>query len=182
MNVESSVPVPPFADRAWNLADIWEAHADRFPSASALIADARCITWGEMDQRADGVAELFLRHGLQQQDKVAHYLYNCPEYMESMFAMFKAGLVPVNTNYRYTDAELAYLWENADVVAVVFHGSFTPTIERIRGSVTAVRLWVWVDDGSGPMPDWAVRYDDAAALQREARLRQVDQRYVGTGS
>ena len=28
-----------------------------------------------------------------------------------MFAMFKAGLVPVNTNYRYTDDELAYLWE-----------------------------------------------------------------------
>ena len=34
-----------------------------------------------------------------------------------MFGLFKAGLVPVNTNYRYTDDELAYLWDNADAVA-----------------------------------------------------------------
>ena len=40
-----------------------------------------------------------------------------------MFGMFKAGLVPVNTNYRYGDDELVYLWTNADVVAVVFHGT-----------------------------------------------------------
>ena len=32
-------------------------------------------------------------------------MYNCPEYLESMFGMYKAGLVPVNTNYRYTDDE-----------------------------------------------------------------------------
>ena len=32
-----------------------------------------------------------------------------------MFGMFKAGLVPVNTNYRYGDDELVYLWDNADV-------------------------------------------------------------------
>ena len=36
----------------------------------------------------------------------------------------KAGLVPVNTNYRYQGDELVYLWDDADVVAVVFHGSF----------------------------------------------------------
>ena len=70
--------------------------------------------------------------GRRQQDKVAQYLYNCPEYLESVFAAFKAGLVPVNTNYRYADDELVYLWDNADAVAVVFHGTFVERIERIR--------------------------------------------------
>ena len=66
---------------------------------------------------------------------MAQYLYNCPEYLESMFAVFKAGLVPVNTNYRYADDELVYLWDNADAVAVVFHGSFAERIERVRDRV-----------------------------------------------
>jgi acyl-CoA synthetase (AMP-forming)/AMP-acid ligase II len=66
---------------------------------------------------------------------VAQYLYNCPEYLESMYAAWKAGLVPVNTNYRYADDELVYLWDNADAVAVVFHGAFTEHIERIRDRV-----------------------------------------------
>ena len=32
------------------------------------------------------------RAGVVEQDKVAQYLYNCPEYLESVFAAFKAGL------------------------------------------------------------------------------------------
>ncbi len=90
--------------------------------------------------------------GAQHQDKVAQYLYNCPEYLESIFAAFKAGLVPVNTNYRYVDDELVYLWDNADAVAVVFHGTFTDRIERLRDRLPGVRHWLWVDDGSGPRP------------------------------
>jgi 3-oxocholest-4-en-26-oate---CoA ligase len=79
-----------------------------------------------------------------------------------MFAAFKAALVPVNTNYRYSQEELIYLWDNSDSVAVVFHGTFADQIEPIREKVE-VRLWLWVDDGSGPCPDWATPYETATA-------------------
>ncbi len=82
--------------------------------------------------------------------------------MESQFACFKAGLAPVNTNYRYIDDELVYLWSNADAVAVVFHGAFTERIEGLRDRVPTVHTWLWVDDGSGPCPAWATAYEDAA--------------------
>src|SRR5581483_6229927 len=82
--------------------------------------------------------------------------------MESMFAAYKAGLVPVNTNYRYGDEELLYLWDNADAVAVVFHGAFAERIERLRPRLPGVRGWLWVDDGSGPCPAWATPYEEVA--------------------
>ena len=112
----------------------------------------RTITWRDFDRRADGLAATLLDRGAVHQDKVAQYLYNCPEYLESVFAAFKAGLVPVNTNYRYADDELVYLWDNADAVAVVFHGSFAERIERIRDRLPKVATWLWVDDGVGPLP------------------------------
>jgi 3-oxocholest-4-en-26-oate---CoA ligase len=152
----------------WNLADIWERNADRFPDAVAQVCGARRWTWAEFDRRADGVAATLIGAGVQQQDKVAQYLYNCPEYLESMFGLFKAGLVPVNTNYRYSDDELAYLWDNADAVAVIFHGSFTDRCNHMRERVPAVRTWIWVDDGSGPCPDWAIPYETAAASSTAA--------------
>ena len=93
---------------------------------------------------------------------MAIYLYNCPEYLQAAFATMKIGLVPVNTNYRYGDDELSYLWTNADAVAVVFHGAFTERIERILDRVPGVRGWLWVDDNSGPCPDWATPYAEAA--------------------
>jgi fatty-acyl-CoA synthase len=147
----------------WNYAEIWETVAAQIPDAPAQVQGDRRYTWREFDERANGVAHHLLELGVEEQDKVAQYLYNCPEYLESMYAAWKAGLVPVNTNYRYADDELVYLWDNADAVAVVFHGTFTEHIERIRDRVPRVRSWLWVDDGSGPCPSWATPYEEAAA-------------------
>ena len=147
----------------WNFADIWEVAADQVPDAPAQVQGDRVVLWADFDRRADGIAKTLLDAGAQHQDKVAQYLYNGPEYMESMFGIFKAGLAPVNTNYRYVDDELVYLWDNADAVACVFHGTFTERIEGIRDRVPGIRTWLWVDDGAGPCPDWAVPYEGAAA-------------------
>jgi fatty-acyl-CoA synthase len=148
--------------RGWNFADLWEVCAGVRGEAPAAVHGDRTVSWAEFDRRADGLAGALLDAGLAHQDKVAQYLYNGPEYMQGVFACFKAGLVPVNTNYRYVDDELVYLWDNADAAAVMFHGSFTPTVERIRERLPAVKLWLWADDGSHPCPGWAA---DLAAAQ-----------------
>ncbi len=145
----------------WNYADVWETVADVQPDAIAITQGGRNVSWDAFDRGADGIAQFLLDLGVAQQDKVAVYLYNSPEYMQASFAAMKVGLVPVNTNYRYGDDELSYLWENADAVAVVFHGEFTDRIERIFERVPAVKGWLWVDDGSGPCPEWATPYEDA---------------------
>jgi fatty-acyl-CoA synthase len=144
----------------WNYGDVWEVVADVQPEAIAITQGQRHMSWAELDRGADGIAQYLLDLGVQQQDKVA--IYNCPEYLQSIFAAVKIGLVPINTNYRYADDELSYLWENADAVAVVFHGTFAQRIEGIMSRVPRIRGWLWVDDGSGPCPDWATPYADAA--------------------
>jgi fatty-acyl-CoA synthase len=151
----------------WNFADLWEGIAGKFPDAPAQVHGDRRTTWREFDERANGVARFLLDGGAQHQDKVALYLYNGPEYLESCAGLFKAGLVPVNTNYRYLDDELLYLWDNADAVAVVFHGVFTDRVDHLRPRLPGVRHWIWVDDGTSPMPNWAVAYEDVAATASE---------------
>lgn len=146
----------------WNFADVFEAIADSIPDALAQQQGDRAYTWAEFDARSDGIAAALLAAGLQEQDKVAQYLYNGPEYLESVLGCCKAGMATINTNYRYAADELVYLWDNGDVVAVVFHGTFTETIEPIRARVPNIRLWLWVDDGSRSCPDWAVPYEAAA--------------------
>ena len=149
-------------DSGWNLANVFETIADQIPDALAQQQGERSFTWREFDHRADGVARALLDAGLEEQDKVAQYLYNSPEYIESVFGCFKAGMATVNTNYRYAADELVYLWDNADVVAVVFHGEFVDHIEAVRDRLPNIRLWMWVDDGNGPCPDWATPYETVA--------------------
>ena len=174
---------------AWNYADMWEAVADVLPDAPALTHGDRTLTWAEFDRRADRLAAHLLDAGVRRQDKVALYLTNCPEYLEATFAAFKVSLVPINTNYRYADDELLYLWTNADTVAVVFHGTFTERIERIRPRLSEIHTWLWVDDGTVGCPTWAVPYngvaDPGGPLEHqageagEARAEGVGHRRVG---
>ena len=146
----------------WNFADVWETVAEELPGSPALVHGGRTITWQEFDHRADNVGRWLLGAGVAQQDKLALYLYNGPEYLEATYAAHKIGLVPINTNYRYADDELVYLWENADTVTVVFHGAFVDRIEGIRQRVPGVRNWLWVDDSTTSCPPWATPYEEAA--------------------
>ena len=149
----------------WNFAEIWEVVAEQIPDAPAQVQGDRIVTWREFDERANGVAHTLLEAGVQHQDKVAQYLYNCPEYLESMFATFKAGLVPVNTNYRYADDELRLPvgQRRRRCRRVPRHVRRAPSSACATGCRRSA-LWLWVDDGSGPCPDWATPYEEAAAI------------------
>ncbi len=145
----------------WNVADVWEKVAATIPEAIAQIQGPRRVSWGETDRRAGGLAATLVEGGLTFQHKVGIYLYNSPEYMETAFACMKAALVPVNTNYRYGADELEYLWDNADISAVVFAGTFTGVVDRLRSRCRRIRLWIHVDDGTAACPEWAVGYEQA---------------------
>ncbi len=147
----------------WNFADAWETVAETLPDAPALLHGDRVVSWADLDARADGVAAALLAAGVAEGESVAQYCHNRPEYLESVFAAFKLGLAPVNTNYRYVDDELVYLWDNADAGAVVFDARFTERVEGIRARVPGVRVWLRVEDGTGgDCPAWATPYEDAA--------------------
>lgn len=147
---------------SWNLADIWEAVADARPGSEAQRSGERVFTFTEFDRRSNALAADLLDAGLGHQAKVAAYLYNGPEYLEVYFAAFKAGLAPLNVNYRYGAGELIYLLDNADAEAVVFHAAFGPIVEEIQPKLPNVRRWYVVEDGS-PAPEGAVRYEELVA-------------------
>ncbi len=143
----------------WNIAEIYAEVAAAIPDRACQIQGDRVITWGQFSARAQALAADLWASGLQRQSKIACYLYNCPEYMETMIAAFTAAMAPVNTNYRYGPEEIFYLFDNADAEAVVFHARFTPTLEQIRHTLTKVRRWYVVSDETGTGPDWAVPYE-----------------------
>ncbi|MEK9776232.1 MAG: AMP-binding protein, partial [Quisquiliibacterium sp.] len=94
----------------WNFAEIFGEVAKQIPDAPALVQGSRRLCWSEVDSRAQCLARHLAAAGLQRQSKVAQYLHNAPEYLESILACFKGCFVPLNTNFRYGADELVYLW------------------------------------------------------------------------
>ena len=147
---------------AWNFADMWESVRDAIPDQVALVQGTRRVSWNEFDDRAARLAAAFTAAGLAPNSKVASYLYNSNEYSEGVFATFKIRGVPANVNYRYLEDELAYLIDNSDAEALLFHGALGDRVAKVRAQAPNVKLWIQVDDGA-PQQDFAVPYEDLLA-------------------
>ena len=150
----------------WNLGLIWKGIAEKDPQRPAQIFGDQFQSWGEFHQRANSLAADMQDAGLSHQSKVAQYLYNAPEYLESVFAAFLGGFVPINTNYRYGPEEIVYLFDNGDAEAVVFHGVFAELIDGVRNKLPKVKRWYMVADEVTNVPEWAIDYN--AVVSRAA--------------
>ncbi len=146
---------------AWNLADTISAVAGVRGDAPALLHADRTLSWREFEGRTNAIARFLMDRGAAHDDKLAIYSYNRPEWIESLLGAYKARVVPVNVNYRYKEDELSYLLDNSDSVAIVFEGSFAPTLDKIRGSLGKLKTFIQIDDGSPQVP-WAVPYEEVA--------------------
>lgn len=152
----------------------------------ALICGERSVTFAELESRSNRLAHHLTAHGIGPRDHVAMYSYNSIEYVEAMLAAYKVRAVPINVNYRYVEDELAYLFDNADVVAVVYQAQFAARIAAVRDRLPLLRHLVEVDDGTPRSSEnvtqtGAVAYEAALAAEpseRDFEPRADDDLYV----
>ena len=144
----------------FHFADVFETVAAAIPERVAIVHGARTVTWLEFDRRANALAADLVAGGLGQSAKVAAYLYNSPEYLETYYAATKVSMWPVNTNYRYGADEITYLFDNADAEAVVFDTAFSDVVETVRERLPKVTRWYAV--GANP-PSWAIAYENVVS-------------------
>jgi 3-oxocholest-4-en-26-oate---CoA ligase len=97
------------------------------------------MTFAQFDERAERFGRVLRDAGLVPGDKVAIMCVNTPEFMEAFFAAQKLGCIPVNVNYRYVGAELAYLLDNSDAAALIFHDQFAATVHDALAALPAER-------------------------------------------
>jgi fatty-acyl-CoA synthase len=142
-----------------HFATVWEAIADAIPERAALVHGETRRTWRELDDRAARLARALQEIGVGPDSKVAQYLYNGNEYLESCFAAFKLGAVPINASHRYLEEELVYLLDNADVEVLFFHGALGERVTKVVDRLPKLRAIVQVDDGS-PGLARALRYEE----------------------
>ncbi len=100
-----------------NLGQWITRSAQRWPELPAVIQGDHRLSFRQLDQRSSRLANALLGLGLQPGDRVAAMSRNCPELVELECALYKAGLVKVVLNARFSEAEARDCLENADPAA-----------------------------------------------------------------
>jgi len=76
-------------------------------------------TFGEIDDRSNRLARLFLQRGLRKGDRLSVYLANCVELIDIFLACVKTGIVFVPVNILYRDREIAHILSDAEPSALI---------------------------------------------------------------
>jgi fatty-acyl-CoA synthase len=177
-----------------NYAAAFAAIAAGVPERPAIRWRGRTWSYLDVDDRTSRFAAVLHRHGIgghvrgrrdpsaTGQDHIALCLANGNEYLEAMLGAMKARVVPCNVNYRYLAHELAYIFDNSDSTAVVFHSSFATAVgAAVAQSRSPMRLLVQVaDDSQNPLPLGRIDYEAALSAAEPATPGNLsgDDRYI----
>jgi acyl-CoA synthetase (AMP-forming)/AMP-acid ligase II len=109
------------------LAELIRWRAQRHPDLDAIWYEGRTQTYGELDRSSSELAGALVDQlGLAPGERVAILDRNCPEYLELIFALDKAGAVAAPINWRLTPGEVKAIVDDVKprliVTGVEFRG------------------------------------------------------------
>jgi acyl-CoA synthetase (AMP-forming)/AMP-acid ligase II len=177
----------------YNLADLFEANVDVIGEREAVVVGAHRLTYAQLEERANRLAHHLAEHmGVRPGDHVGMHLYNGIEFVEGILACLKIRAVPINVNYRYVEEELRYLYDNADLVALLVNEEFA---DRAKAAGAPAMLVVEQEyesalAASSPDRDFAERSPDdryiiytggTTGMPKGVVWRQEDLFFAGLG-
>jgi acyl-CoA synthetase (AMP-forming)/AMP-acid ligase II len=160
---------------ALNIADLFEHAVDAAPENPAVKVGDRTATYADLEAESNRLAHYLQSQGVGPGDHVAIYAKNSIEHVVAVLATVKIRAVTINVNYRYVEGELNYLFDNADVVAVIFERSYAPLLTSVAPNHEKLTTFVAIpdaidpDDASDISSFDGVLYADAVAGQSAER-------------
>lgn len=102
------------------------------------------ITWKELDERANAVANALMDMGIRKDDKVIHWMMNSISWLEAYFGIIRTGAWAVPLNFRFASRDLKYCADIAEAKAMILGEEFTERVEAIRSELPTIQHYVFV--------------------------------------
>jgi fatty-acyl-CoA synthase len=105
------------ADMNW--VAVLAHHAVRTPDKAITVFEGETITYREMRGRAAALAGGLRERGVGPGDVVGLLSYNCPEFLETVFAANHLGAIAMPINWRLAAPEVRYILDHSEARALV---------------------------------------------------------------
>ncbi len=125
------------------LVDVLQQAVRLYPDQPAVTSLGNTLTYAELDQLSSAYAAYIQQAtNLKPGDRMAIQMPSLAQYLVVAYGAFKAGLVAVNINPLYTEVELEYQFNHANVKAVVVFDKFLPVVEAVRAKTSLEYIFV----------------------------------------
>lgn len=137
------------------LPQLLAGHARAYGTRTALVHGERRLTYRELNRRVDRLAAGLTLRGIRSGDRVIVQLPNVPEFVVTVYALMRAGAVPVFAPTSYRAEEIGHLARTTEAAAYIgpgVHRGFdhSKMIEAISDERPRLRRVFTLDGPEGP--------------------------------
>ncbi|ETI69012.1 acyl-CoA synthetase [Neobacillus vireti] len=125
-----------------NFSSVVNKWAEENPYKEVIVYENKRITYKELNDRVNALAQGLLSLGIEQGDRVGILVYNCSEFFETIFAVNRIGAIFLPLNFRLAPDELAYILGNAGAKALISEDDFHNEIDSIRENLPELQHYV----------------------------------------
>ncbi len=118
------------------VADVIRRAAQHRPGVVALRHDDRALTYAQLDDRSNRLAQALLGSGIDRGARVAYLGRSAPEVIELLLAAGKIGAVIVPLNWRLSPRELAGVLEDSHAPLLIADAGYLQTAEALRADAS----------------------------------------------
>jgi fatty-acyl-CoA synthase len=112
------------------------------PGKIASITPSARYTYAQLDERVNRLTHALAGLGIERGERVAILALNTHRYLELYYGVPQLGAVVVPLNFRITPAEVLYIIEHSEAVAVCVDDALAPMIDALRPRLTGVKQFL----------------------------------------
>ena len=166
-----------------NLKQMLEQSAKRYAGKTAVAMGEQRLTYAQLDEASNKVANALVGMGVSKGDRVAILLPNSPEFVTIYFGVVKIGSIAVPLDIRYKMDELTSLFDDFQPKVLV---SESPTLETIVPALSRFSYIEHVIDLSGEYKGQFLSYQEimsaSSAPIAEVELEPEDIAHIAYSS
>lgn len=151
-----------FQTRPRNLWSLLADSAARAPEAEALVAGDIRLSWREVQIQAETTARALLAAGIRSGDRVVMVMGNRPDFIVTLFALFRIGAIAVPVSVRSSLPEVGYAILNTSAALVVHDADLSALIPPHR-ALSFDRLSALADPAQ-PLPETLPGEEEVALI------------------
>jgi long-chain acyl-CoA synthetase len=129
----SCVPADLPASEFTSLQDLLQDRFRKYHDTRAFSCMGTTLTFGQVEARSRDMAAYLISHlKLKKGDRVAVMMPNVQQYVITMCALLRSGLVVVNVNPLYTARELLHQLQDSGATVLVVLENFASVVEEVQ--------------------------------------------------
>lgn len=124
-----------------SLADYIEDHVAAFPDRTALVFLGQTISYRQLDEQANRLAQVLRQQGCGRGDVLGIHLPNTPQYILAFVAAAKLGMVLTSISALLTPPEIAFQANDAKIkVLLSLDALFNAAVKPVLAQIPSLQL------------------------------------------